>query len=715
MDARLDELCSGTLAAEGWSMLLRSFRSILTLTGSEAALQASFHRLLETNPSSGNINNLFVEATARVRDLRRSKTAPSRDAQEQTFVALHIAALVMNFLAANLPPLLIRKQLGLDADWPKQARHLHDGNKVQQLLDELVAVLSMNPAPGSSWGHDLALCSASVLIAACSTQLYLVSGQQDDMFLEFLFVTADAQLRSAQGHGDKDVSSTMPARLLRGLLLHALGAVAVPSDSIVAELFGEGTSASSAMVVGSGGVGGTTVVSVLISLLMRIPFQNVLQQWLRTTSPTSSGYSPPTTSTPPTLFAKSPLGERCSGLLMILLHNRRTVGNTNAFRDVLCLLHDDKIDDGEMTDDLETHGSSRISVKRRIQVDFSYMSDSLAKSVPTESGVILLYTLLHGHPTFIDTLSAAKKIEPLLGSVLRGLYLIPDSKASLDQLYVLIVCALMLVQDASLRNVLPTMRTDALWYRDRSLIDTNLTDLAILCCLRTTMHSLFRLQDKYLLSNCFALLLNLAPMLYGINAYTAERLVKIVFQLVKRCIKDATSPEDGEFIVDVQETLVVLLKVVGIALRSNRRRVNAHLLYAFIHEHDKINILSHPLVNSLSSASEPGDIECVPLGEIVNMTATYLHKLEESTQTDGNSDAPAFKSAADAVKLLQALIDDDCADREDNASSKTYTYSEGESSEHFFIPCAWASAIRPIRQLALYKNAIVLFDAKEQV
>jgi hypothetical protein len=709
MDARLAELCSGTLAAEGWAMLFRT-KEILALTGKELDVLSGFHRLLETNPSSGNINNLFAEATAKIRDLRLAKTTPSLFALEQTCVALHIVALVLNFLAASLPPLLIRKQLGLDADWPK-ARHLQDGNskhKTQLLLDELVAVLAMNPAPG--WGHDLALCSASVLIAACSTQLYLVSGQQDDLFLDYLFVTADAKLSAVQSQGDKDVSSTIPARLLRGLLLHALGAVAVPPDSIVAELFGE-SSSTSAMVVGSGRVGGTTVVSVLISLLMRIPFQDVLQQWLRTAS-TTTVPTTPSSSTPPTSFAKSPLGERCSGLLMILLHNRRTVGYTNAFRDVLCLLHDDKLDDGTMSDDLETHGSSRISIQRRINMDFSYIADSLSKSVPSESGVILLYTLLHGHPTFLDTLLAADKIEPLLNSVLRGLYLIPDSKASIDQLYVLIVCALMLVQDVSLRNVLPTLRTDAPWYRDRSLTDTNLADLAILCCLRTTMHSLFRLHDKYLLSNCFALLLNLAPMLSSCTAYTAERLVKIVFQLAKRFIKDATSPEDGEFIVDVQETLVVILKVVGISLRSNRRRANAQLLYAFIHEHDKINALSHPLVNSLSSASEPGDIECVPLNDIVNLTTTYFRKLEESTQTDGNSDAAAFKSAADAVNLLQALIDDDCKDREDGASSM-YTYTEGESSEHFFIPCAWASTLRFIRQLSLYKNAIVLFDARD--
>ena len=54
--------------------------------------------------------------------------------------------------------------------------------------------------------------------------------------------------------------------------------------------------------------------------------------------------------------------------------------------------------------------------------------------------------------------------------------------------------------------------------------------------LRTALLALFRLRDRYLLSNCLAILSNLGPHVAHMHAYTSERIVTIIEKLGKRII-----------------------------------------------------------------------------------------------------------------------------------------------------------------------------------
>jgi hypothetical protein len=141
------------------------------------------------------------------------------------------------------------------------------------------------------------------------------------------------------------------------------------------------------------------------------------------------------------------------------------------------------------------------------------------------------------------------------------------------------------------------------------------------------MHSLFRLKDQYLVYNCFAVLLNLAPKISSINSYTAERMVMVTLRLCKRIVKLSSSSlpqtrsqeflkaqpslkgvehganlntnRDSRIIPSdvLEETLKIFLRVIGIALRPSKRVSNIHLIYSLIHEsHELILILKHPQI-----------------------------------------------------------------------------------------------------------------------
>ena len=68
----------------------------------------------------------------------------------------------------------------------------------------------------------------------------------------------------------------------------------------------------------------------------------------------------------------------------------------------------------------------------------------------------------------------------------------------------------MFTQDSKLRSKMAKTYIRATWYTERILGDVSLVDLTVLCAIRTAMHALYHLKgDQYLLSNCYAILLNI--------------------------------------------------------------------------------------------------------------------------------------------------------------------------------------------------------------
>ena len=223
----------------------------------------------------------------------------------------------------------------------------------------------------------------------------------------------------------------------------------------------------------------------------------------------------------------------------------RSLSSSNPFREAFCILHDEHVDKSTFGDtEMISLGSPS---NRKVHIDFESILNSLLVSLPSESAAILLYSLLQTHPTFLEVIMSNRstfpagsdvtsRIRSLMGAILRGLYDVENAH-SVDHLYVLVVCVLILVQDASVSPYIVSIKIDAPWYRERLLQSVSLCDLVILCVIRTIMHALFRLRDQYLVYNCFAVLLNLTSVLSEIHSYAAERLVKVTCRLCKRIIK----------------------------------------------------------------------------------------------------------------------------------------------------------------------------------
>lgn len=231
---------------------------------------------------------------------------------------------------------------------------------------------------------------------------------------------------------------------------------------------------------------------------------------------------------------------------------------------------------------------------------------------------------------------------------------------SLEPLYVTVINTLILSQDRSFSRYMFSLPQSnvggvkrrgsvkeehwrlvdsAQWYKERNLgADVSLGDIAILCVLRTALLALFRQKDKYLLSNCLAILSNLGPHVANLHAYTAERVVTIIEKLGKRIIDTelkylkrskpsgvllSASPIASnkpnhrstglegtsepltptsianytEIMQNMQDTVRVVLNLVCRALRPAQQISNVQLIYALIRGGEKVCcIVDDPMI-----------------------------------------------------------------------------------------------------------------------
>ena len=278
------------------------------------------------------------------------------------------------------------------------------------------------------------------------------------------------------------------------------------------------------------------------------------------------------------------------------------------------------------------------------------------------------------------------------------------------------------------------------------MILLNLCDLIVLCVIRTIMHSLFRLRDPYLVHNCFAVMLYLAPLLHETCSYTAERLVTVTCKLCQRLIKIKTDngvvmrlvgPSklnvDGEHrrnqlvssfipLKALEESVRVLIKSINISMRPSNRASNVYIAYSLILESDTLlKVLRIPDIIQIVD-NEKLDTDEKVMGTISNaqrLEQLIVHFVEMLSVACFGHDS----FAADiTVKNLRSILEqnhgasrsstDECSLGEIPLSSylSTFAYEEGDEPSSFFIPYVWASCIRSTSEIGWYARSFAIVD-----
>lgn len=259
--------------------------------------------------------------------------------------------------------------------------------------------------------------------------------------------------------------------------------------------------------------------------------------------------------------------------------------------------------------------------------------------------------------------------------------------------------------DAFKRVTIPSLP----WYQERQLKDISLGSVLLLTLLRSITYNIHRLHDQFLMSNCCAILLNLAPHAVDLHSYAAMRLAGVTVSCMKRYLvlkaesdkregkdketqskqeegkeneKDTDTDKDKVILEMFAEASRTLLQILNLCLRMEHIEKNLQVLYALVYlKRDFDEIVSSP--NSPFKQSEIGF-----LSALLNHTDTIIQKDSETTLTA----IQAMEHLANSVDTLKtamrtsSMFQDDITDLPQDF---TFTYEEEVDPEVFFVPYIW--------------------------
>ena len=397
------------------------------------------------------------------------------------------------------------------------------------------------------------------------------------------------------------------------------------------------------------------------------------------------------------------LSNRCASLLCLLLLNKRPLPHHscsgsafNAFRECFSLLQDERCGASD-ANSLAAFSSYSLS----LHTDFNSVAAGVSFLSP-EIGVVLLYMMLQRHPSYLEAIITAASTENspcstsltlLLDTLLRHCYQISTFTAA-DVVYVLLIDLLLLVQDSRCPASMASSSSFG-WYLERPLQLASYLDVTLLVMLRVLMQTIFRWRgDAYMLSHCFAILLNIQPSVRDIHVYAAERLVRVIAILLKRLLRE------GERAAILQ-ALHLLLNFVAAVVASKGGSQNIHMLYALIQSHHDLSslLLDPRLDGSLTGSNSSGSY-------LLGLAEVYLQELELnyfSVNTNEGTDATKVVKSLRQLIALKPVPPPPTTSHSASFSAsiqqfeqEQYSYEEDvEQADTFFVPCAWMATTCP--------------------
>ena len=348
----------------------------------------------------------------------------------------------------------------------------------------------------------------------------------------------------------------------------------------------------------------------------------------------------------------------------------------------------------------------------------------------------MLYTLLQASPKFAESLVVRSDLDTLVLPILRTLYFASRSNSyagfissgpkrkskngqfdlrscpfrSLSQLYVVVILLLLFSQDSSFgRDAFRRITvSNVIWYKERNLRNINLGSVLLLTLMRPLLSNLYRIHDVFLLNNCCAVLMNLAPSIVDLHEYAAMRLATVLVNVLKRHseLRQSSGPrneEDEAFISSplgmYGEVARTLLDVTNHCLSSRNIDRNLHLVYALVyHQFDLLKLLK--AVNTPYSSSQTERIKSI----------TY--EAASIIQQEG------ARTAVKALDVLEEKIDElHKIAKPQRADDFTFTYEEEADPEVFFVPYVWETVVCVVTSSSIEwkKDAIRAFTLLDPV
>lgn len=495
--------------------------------------------------------------------------------------------------------------------------------------------------------------------------------------LNFILIAMSTQLLSGPSPGPNDVHPFIDAAMVqenslvglvvRKLLLNYISRPRIPLNSASYTLFSEGNQPG---------------VLQRAANLVLLPFNYLVN---------SSGEA-----------SRSSLADSSLNILLTLIHYRKCVlvesvkdrSDDSATSDYILKEETyfsenpyckalENARDIEFDRDIEGHAHSGPLVR----LSFASLYDTLGMCLSDEGAVLLLYSLVHGNPGFLEYVLVRTDLETLLMPLLETLY--DAARRTSNQIYMVLIILLILSQDSSFNaSIHKLMIPSVPWYQERLLHQTSLGSLIVIILIRTVKYNLSKLRDVYLHTNCLATLANMAPHAHRLSAYASQRLVSLFDMLSRKYTKLAELKNDKMHISNgesrdsesLPEDMSTELHIYTDFLRLVLEILNAILTYALPRNPEVVYAIMHRQEVFQPFKNHPR------FNELLENIFTVLDFF------NSRMDAHKMDGEWSVEKVLQVIIINCRSWRGDGMKMFTqlrFTYEQESHPEEFFIPYVW--------------------------
>ncbi|CAA0829092.1 Unknown protein [Striga hermonthica] len=357
---------------------------------------------------------------------------------------------------------------------------------------------------------------------------------------------------------------------------------------------------------------------------------------------------------------------------------------------------------------------NRVDIKGNAQSDplvrlpFASLFDTLGMCMADETAVLLLYSLVHGNPYFLEYVLVRTDLDTLLMPMLETLYDAPRKMP--NHIYMVLIILLILSQDSSFNaSIHKLMLPSVPWYQERLLHQTSLGSLLIIILIRTVKYNLSKLRDMYLHTNCLAILANMAPHVHRLSAYASQQLLCLFDMLSRKYNKLADVKNEKMIMADggprgenLPDDPLAELHIYTDFLRLVLEILNSILTYALPRNPEVVYAILHRQEVLLPFKNHPR------FNELLENIYTVLDFFNSRIETQERDDDWSVE------KVLQIIINNCRSWRGEGMKMFTqlrFTYEQESHPEEFFTPYVW-QVVLSHSDLAFDPSSINLFPVQ---
>lgn len=238
----------------------------------------------------------------------------------------------------------------------------------------------------------------------------------------------------------------------------------------------------------------------------------------------------------------SPLGRK-SLLLLNILTNHHSF-DKNPYREAIVACQDtnfnllDPEKSAQNADNsamLEANSYDNVLASNSTKINFQNLFEAICKHLHDDQVCLLLYLLLHRNKIFKPFIMTTnlKNIDQLVLPLLKVLY--SKIERGSHHIYMVLINFIILSEESQFNQFIhSSLIRNIPWYKDRFLTDIPLGSFMTLIIIRSIQYNTFRLEDRFLHTNLFAIMANMSNYYVHLHPHVCQRLTDLLDRVTKR-------------------------------------------------------------------------------------------------------------------------------------------------------------------------------------